>query len=136
MTERPRIVIVTGARRWPANCAGVVGTILRAHSPTLVVHGGAEEGVDWFAEQWCRSEQIDSRAVRAYWGRHPKIDRGAGHARNARMLALYPDAPVLAFPFGKSSGTRGCMRRAVDTGHIVLVFSTIGQLVDAADWFP
>lgn len=134
MSDRPRIVIVTGARRWPANCAGVVGTILRGHHPTLVVHGGCEEGVDAIAEEWCRREQIDSLAVRARWGRRPKIDRGAGHARNARMLALYPDAPVLGFPFGKSSGTRGCIARAVTRGHPVLVFDTIGGLVPAEQW--
>jgi hypothetical protein len=130
-------VIVTGSRQWPTHATRIIWQMLAAHNPSLVVHGGCTEGADEMAEAWSRRSEVDSRIVRARWTTDTggKLDRGAGHARNSRMLELYPDAPVLAFPFGKASGTRGCMRRAVELGHAVFVFTTAGQLVPATEWF-
>lgn len=128
---------MTGSRAWPPHAAHVIWQMLTAHAPALVIHGGCPEGADDMAEAWCRRSETDSRIVRAYWTRHTggKLDRGAGHARNSRMLELYPDAAVLAFPFGKASGTRGCVKRAVELGRPVLVFDTAGQLVPSSEWY-
>lgn len=121
-------VIVTGSRIWPSHV--VVWRVLDAHEPTLVVHGGAD-GADGMAESWCKSRQVDSHAVRAKWGSRPDIDYGAGHARNRRMLELYPAALVLAFPYGKAAGTRGCMADAERLGHAVKVFDVDGRFTAA-----
>ena len=120
MTER--IVIVTGSRIWPSHT--IVWQVLDAHAPTLVVHGAAI-GVDGMAESWAKGREVDYHGMPARWTGQTRdrsrLDRGAGHARNRRMLLLYPGALVLAFPWGKASGTRGCIRMARELGHPVTV---------------
>lgn len=122
------IVIVTGSRIWPTFLT--IWQVLDAYAPTLVVHGGAD-GADGMAESWCKGRQVDSHAVRAKWGQRPDIDYGAGHARNRRMLELYPGALVVAFPHGKAAGTRGCMAQAERLGHPLKVFDVDGRLIAA-----
>jgi hypothetical protein len=130
MTER--VVIVTGSRIWPSLV--IVWQVLDEHAPTLVVHGAAI-GVDGMAESWAKGREVDYLGMPARWTGQTRdrsrLDRGAGHARNRRMLELYPGALVLAFPWGKAAGTRGCIRTARELGHPVKVFGLDGSpLVD------
>lgn len=120
------IVIVTGSRIWPARY--VIWRMLAAHDPELVVHGGCPDGADAMAEHWCRTMEVDSRIVRARWRRDSGgvTDPSAGPRRNVRMLALYPEALVLAFPYGKASGTRGCIAEARRRRMNVLVVDPTG----------
>ena len=124
-----RIVIVTGSRIWPAKY--IVWQKLAEQAPALVVHGGCEEGADWFAEHWCRAMEVDSRIVRAHWRRHSGgvVDPRQGPIRNARMLRLYPDALVLAFPYGKAAGTRGTIAEARKLAMTVNVVDPAGGFV-------
>jgi hypothetical protein len=125
-----RIVIVTGSRRWPSYLP--VWAVLDAHAPTLVVHGACI-GVDGMAESWCKGREVDYHGMPARWTGQTRdrsrLDRGAGHARNRRMLLAYPGALVLAFPLGASPGTRGCIRMALEHSHPVKVFDLDGNLV-------
>jgi len=129
-------VIVTGARLWPRMAYPVIWQVLAAHNPKLVVHGGCVEGADEMAERWARNNDVDSRIVRARWTADTggKLDRSAGPRRNRRMLELFPDRSVLAFPYGNSKGTGDCIRQAVELGHPVLVFGTDGELVPTERW--
>lgn len=128
MTER--VVIVTGSRIWPSHI--IVWQVLDQHAPTLVVHGACI-GVDGMAESWCKGREVDYHGMPARWTGQSRdrtrLDRGAGHARNRRMLEAYPGALVLAFPFGKAAGTRGCIRTARELGHPVKVFGLDGRLL-------
>lgn len=120
-------VIVTGSREWPEYLT--IWTVLDAYEPELVVHGGAI-GADSMAESWCKRRQVDSHICRPKWGHDPVIDTRAGLVRNVRMLSEYPRALVLAFPFGKSSGTRHCIGESVRRGHKVKVFDVGGEMVE------
>lgn len=88
--------------------------------PFVVIHGGAE-GADKFAELWAASagatRGAHSALVRARWSH---LGKGAGHQRNAAMLALTPDF-VLAFPGG--TGTADMVFRARQAGVPVYVVS-------------
>jgi hypothetical protein len=53
----------------------------------------------------------------ADWAQHGKA---AGMIRNREMVALGADV-VLAFPLGRSPGTRGCIRTAEEAGLTVKV---------------
>lgn len=114
--------IVTGSRAWPVQQRQQVWYPLIAAEPDVIIHGGCEEGVDDFAEQWCRQTGVDSHIIRAKWYATGELDRGAGPRRNVRMLAAYPKVPVLAFPYGRSPGTHGCIRLAVKMGHEVTIY--------------
>jgi len=133
MVER----IVTGSRKWPPQQRQQLWYPLIAAAPDLVIHGGCDEGVDVFVEDWCRHNEVDSRIVRAKWRATGELDRSAGPRRNVRMLALYPRVPVLAFPYGISPGTNGCIRLAVKMGHEVTVFHPHwpSRSFTAAEWF-
>lgn len=120
-----RVVIVTGARLWTNQL--VVHRTLASFHPTVVVHGGCHKGADAMAEQWCKMCEVDSAIIRAQWRVSGQLDRSAGMRRNVRMLELYPGQLVIAFPFGKSNGTRHCMRSALDRGHKVIEVRPSGE---------
>lgn len=118
-------VIVTGSRIWIKQ--SVIYAALDAHAPALVVHGGASRGGDHIAHLWADAHDVDEHTVRAKWRRPDgTLDRGAGFARNIRMLEMYPGCLVLGFPFGKANGTRHCMDNAAARGHKVMMFSPDG----------
>jgi hypothetical protein len=75
-----------------------------------VVHGGAK-GADNLAEAAAARLGYATESHPADWSK----GRGAGPQRNAAMVALGADL-CLAFPIGKSPGTRGCMELARRAG--------------------
>ena len=108
-------VLVTGSRElteyftvaealnsaWPPD----VGTL-------TVVHGGAR-GADSLAARWCKTMRelgydVIEEVHEADWVKHGKA---AGIIRNQKMVSLGADV-CLAFPRGKSRGTRDCIARA------------------------
>lgn len=107
-------VIITGSRDF--NDAGRIFRCLSIEhelSPiTLLVQGGAR-GADHHALRWAWAHNVKSITVHADWDQHGKA---AGPIRNIEMLDGFPDARVIAFPLGKSIGTRHCMREAAKRG--------------------
>jgi hypothetical protein len=78
----------------------------------VVVHGDARGG-DQIAKNWAMSKRSEDLRVNheshpADWDRY---HRAAGHVRNEKMVRQGADC-CLAFPIGKSPGTRGCLRLA------------------------
>lgn len=78
----------------------------------IVVHGNAA-GADALGRQWAVNmkgidHRVDHESHPAQW---EKYGKAAGHKRNAEMVDLGADK-CIAFPLGKSPGTRGCMRLA------------------------
>ena len=121
-------VIVTGSRDWPDY--KVIWRALAIHQPTMVIHGAAR-GADTMAENWARRNAIPYLGYPAKWDGPRGFDRGAGHARNAKMLDAHPGVLVLAFPHPEmlSAGTRGCMAMAKERGHCVRCYGLDGELV-------
>ena len=79
--------------------------------PLTVVHGGAR-GADTLAGHWCKDmiragHDVIEEVYAADWSRG-KI---AGIQRNQEMINLGADY-VVAFPRGRSPGTRDCIARA------------------------
>ena len=78
----------------------------------VVVHGKARGG-DIMADEWARAAAVQDSRVRpeehpADWERY---GLAAGHLRNQEMVDAKADR-CLAFPWGRSTGTRGCMKMA------------------------
>lgn len=109
-----RAVIVTGSRNW-ADRARVWEALTEAQ-PSIVVQGGAT-GADFDAVQWAKMHGVPYLTVPPRWREE---GRSAGPLRNIRMLQMFPRAHVLAFPEGKSRGTRHCMREAAKRGMRVV----------------
>ena len=107
-----RRVIVTGSRYHTGReqiFNALEQEFLKAKSMT-VVHGGAA-GADSIASLWARQKKsygfdVTEEVHPAEWRVH---GRAAGPIRNRKMAELGGDI-VLAFPLGKSSGTRGMMK--------------------------
>ena len=79
----------------------------------IVMHGGAPGG-DSIADAWTRQGQpyVRPDLVEANW---ELLGLHAGFERNGRMVAKGADV-CLAFPRGKSRGTRDCMKQARAAG--------------------
>jgi hypothetical protein len=118
-----RRVVVTGSRGWP--WPRTVGRALdaeRARVPAgevlTVVHGGCRTGADAAAAAWCRqvagtpgARVVEEPHPAAWRGPDGAVNRRAGIARNARMVAAGADL-VLGFVLDRSPGTADCLRRA------------------------
>ena len=130
-----KVVIVTGSRIWHPE--GVIWTALDYHRPTLLVHGACR-GADLMAQAWAITREVDYLGMPARWRSGGELDKGAGFARNQRMLERFPSALVLAFPAGKASGTKDCIRRGLELGRVVWVYGNAGVPVihDPALRFP
>lgn len=115
------VVIVTGSRDWKD--AELLGRVLAAHQPGLLVEGGAR-GADTLAREWAREAGVSCITIPADWDRWGK---GAGAKRNILMLEQYPEALVLAFPLPQSKGTWHCIRAAMQRGHKVMVVKPSGD---------
>jgi hypothetical protein len=111
----PRI-LVTGSRHWP-NQQAVWDALDRAatgHEPdTLtIVHGNCPSGADLHAAKWAHARRIKTDPYVANWTLHGRV---AGPLRNRQMVESGADL-CLAFPYGESRGTRGCMQLAEAAG--------------------
>lgn len=114
-------VLITASREW-RDRARMRATFLaiqrRLNAPAAamgIVHGAARGGdqmADAVAEElgWTRDPVPCTPAEWARYG------RSAGHRRNARMIQRRAYLGCVAFPFGLSAGTRGCMVLAEDAG--------------------
>lgn len=134
-------ILITGSRRW-TDIAIVKAALARAVAehpgPVVVVHGDAR-GADQLAalvasstwphitiERWPADWSGTCRPVCKPGHRRFRPGGGdycpaAGAYRNAEMVAAGADL-CLAFPLGKSPGTRDCMRRAEAAGIQVVNF--------------
>lgn len=123
-------VIVTGSRVWPS--ATIISHVLFKLDPQLVIHGNAR-GADRFAEDWAKANERDYHGFNAKWKSYRSIgyDARAGHERNGRMLDAYPNALVIAFPYGLAAGTRNCISQALEKGHRVRVYDLKGEYQEA-----
>lgn len=123
-------VIVTGSRIWPS--ATAICHVLAKLDPELVIHGNAR-GADQMAHEWAVANERDFHGFNAKWKRYRTIgyDPKAGHERNGRMLDAYPNALVIAFPYGLAAGTRNCINQALEKGHKVRVYDLKGEWTDA-----
>ncbi len=81
----------------------------------LIISGGAH-GVDTWAESAANVLDIPCHVeeVKDWWV-NGHFNRGAGHARNRRMLDMEPDLCVY-FWDGHSPGTKGCIEEAQRRG--------------------
>lgn len=114
-----KVILVTGSRNWTKR--EIVWAALQAHLGNSIIgiirHGGCPSGVDKFADDWGNIQGgIAVDRVPANWDQYGK---SAGPRRNTRMVGLKADI-CLAFPLGKSSGTRDCMRKAEAAGIKVI----------------
>lgn len=111
-------ILVTGSRLWTARnviadaltkAIGDYGQHLIHDDPVLGPRLDADIGRSW-------RFQLESHP--ADWGMY---GRAAGHRRNAEMVALGADV-LLAFPIGRSPGTRGCVALAEKAGIPIHVY--------------
>lgn len=114
-------VVVTGSRAWED--AALIGRVLAALNPKLVVQGGAK-GADRIAFEWAVTNNVSGHTMPAFWDQDGKR---AGSLRNIRMLEMYPGALVVGFPLDRSIGTYHCMREARKRGHKVMHVHTSGM---------
>ncbi len=138
----PRRVLVTGSRSWTD--ADTVSEALYAQgrlSPQgrmLVIHGDCPTGADSHAQRFVETYAhfgVEVLRIPADWGRdctdmcthRPRYRNGmpycpaAGVIRNQVLVDQGADV-CLAFPLGRSPGTRDCMRRAATAGIPVLEY--------------
>ncbi|MFF0409147.1 SLOG family protein [Kitasatospora sp. NPDC004745] len=140
----PVRILVTGSRLWVDAAAveepltNALYDVLQAGLPGVVVVHGAAPGADSLADVWAwrrRDWGVACEAVAADWAGpcvpgcppgHRRVRRGggdycplAGHRRNQVMVDRGATV-CLAFPLGRSTGTRDCMRRAAAEGIRVL----------------
>jgi len=132
--SKPYRILVTGSRditrthRIKQALKEQVDTLL-AHGiwPIQLVHGGAP-GADTIAGQvWAEmtadhiGKLLEADVLEAEW---QKYGGTAGPMRNQAMVNSGVNI-CLAFPMGKSVGTRDCMRKAEAAGVLVLTFRSI-----------
>jgi hypothetical protein len=114
-------LLVTASREWRDRQrmqASFLSVQQRFGGPAAamgIVHGAARGG----------DQLADEVAAELGWARDPvpctseewaRYGRSAGHRRNARMIRRRAYVGCVAFPFGLSAGTRGCMAAAADAG--------------------
>ncbi|APC43114.1 hypothetical protein SEA_KERBEROS_66 [Mycobacterium phage Kerberos] len=120
-----RRVLITGSRVWKDRTTvwdALSDELHRSPYGLVVVHGGAR-GADDIADRWAwgmRQEgfNVTPELHRADWEWHGKK---AGVLRNIEMVRAGADV-CLAFPLGRSVGTRHCMREAQKAGIPVINF--------------
>lgn len=117
-------ILITGSRDWD-NPDAIEDAILDLNNwnpidwdEVVIVHGDCPTGADAMAQKFAEETGIATERHPADWNKH---GRAAGPIRNKQMVDLGADI-VLAFPKGKSAGTRGCTKLAQDAGLVVKVF--------------
>jgi hypothetical protein len=112
-------ILITGSRSWTDHDV-IRQALAKAWkdfdypAEVTVVHGAAE-GADRWADHYARSLgfHVESHPVTPRMWREQ--GRGAGHARNQRMVHLGADV-CLAFHKDESKGTAHCIRACVAVG--------------------
>ena len=108
-------ILITGSREWENR--GLILRAIRKHAPAntraaTIVHGDHWRGVDVMAKSVAAELGLPQEPHPADWHKHGKA---AGPIRNQEMVDSGVDV-CLAFPMGKSRGTRDCMARAERAG--------------------
>ena len=118
------IVVTTGSRHWTDEpkikktlIALEVEAGMKDEKLTVVVgydpRKKTPKGVDRMVYKWCNNLGIDVIPEPADWHNKGLFDRGAGMARNIRMLEDHKPDKVVAFrAAGKSNGTDHCIKQA------------------------
>ena len=97
------------AERWAAkHCLGQMA----ARMIITAVRHGAARGADELAGEWARECALPEEPMPADWNAH---GRGAGHRRNAAMLAREP-RPVACVAFPGGRGTADMVKRCKAAG--------------------
>jgi hypothetical protein len=114
---------VTGSRSWdrPDVVEAALAVALYGHGGMVVVHGSCPTGADAIASEWARRYAhlgVVEERHHAAWNLY---GRAAGPKRNQQMVNAGADL-CLAFPVGRSSGTRSCIRLARAAGIPVRVW--------------
>lgn len=125
-----RRVLVTGSRIW-SDYVAVRDALLEQMEvdPELViVHGDCPRGADALADRFFREAvaggaQVAIERHPADWNGHGK---SAGFIRNQQMVNAGADI-CLAFPLGRSPGTRHCMKAAERAGIPVINYGERDQ---------
>lgn len=107
-------ILVTGSRAFtqPQIVWSALDDVLSKHGTFTLVVGDCPTGADAFARTWGGRHWVITEVHKADWRTH---GRAAGPLRNKAMVDAGADL-VLAFPLGRSAGTRGCMRLAAAAG--------------------
>lgn len=117
-------IMITGSRDWedvPVIRQALYNAFveLGADNETVLLSGHCSSGADLFAETiWNDEMGLPVELFPADW---ESFGNYAGPKRNQQMVDEKPDI-VLAFPKGKSVGTRGTIRMAEQAGLDVRVF--------------
>lgn len=116
-------VLVTGARAWKDRdtISLVLRRVFDANRTAVLVVGDAR-GADAIAEEIWQELGGQVEKHPADWDRHGKA---AGFIRNVDMVKAGADV-CIAFPAGKASGTKHCMRAARKAGIPVFNYGEIG----------
>lgn len=110
-------VLVTGSRDWED--VDLIRTRLeRLPANAIIIEGGAR-GADKIARDEGKMLGFHVATVDALWRTYGK---GAGYERNVAMVALLEPHRALAFPLGRSYGTRDCIRQIREAGIPLEVF--------------
>lgn len=109
-------ILVTGSRDW-ADWESIREVLEEyRYGDFVLVHGGAR-GADSVAERIWLDWGLPVERHPADWETHGRM---AGPIRNRKMVSLGADV-CLAFPFGDSRGTRGCIKEAERAGIPVMI---------------
>jgi hypothetical protein len=104
-------VLVTGSRDWQDRDR-IADRLAQLPPNTIVIEGGAR-GADRMARDEAHKLGLHVATVDALWRVY---GNGAGYERNAAMVALLEPHRALAFPLGRSYGTRNCIRQIREAG--------------------
>lgn len=120
-------ILVTGSRDWPDREAvsQVLNETAEQYGRITVVHGACPSGADLYACQWVTAMRVIRSGHTEE--KHPadweRLGKHAGPIRNQQMVNAGA-ALCIAFPYGKSPGTRDCMHRAKLSGIRVIDLGT------------